>query len=140
MKTGTNTGTIIYSKKLKPVSSNCKTCINKYKNRCRFNWEPINGKCVRYSANDYCLTKDERNEIIKQQKERSDRKKTIYNTSLKRLSEKLGTEITLEMIENCNTYRKIGNGKFLIICLDKNKHIIQIKTKKNQTYKFKIIT
>lgn len=79
MKSGVNTSTVIHTKRkrknIKPIKCNCNDCVNKGRNRCHYNLEPINGKCSRYETNDYKPTEEEKKESILKQKLYRDKEK-----------------------------------------------------------------
>lgn len=146
MKTGTNTNTIIHTPRVRPIKCDCSKCVNKGIKGCRFGWEPIKGKCTRYGSNHYHLTKEEKEKVRKQNEfnkqmydEKKKKRKTIYDTSFQKLSAELETNITIEMIEKCDIYRRYGNGKYAIKCVDKENCLIRLKNKNNRSFNFRII-
>lgn len=146
MKTGTSMSGIIDTRKSKKnrtmLKCNCSICVNKEKNGCRFGWEPINGKCNRFGTNHYTLSKEEaaqaREQTIKN-KEQIKRDNEIRYTTIKKLSEVLDSQLTIQKIKECSRSKNFGNGKFSIKCTNTLDMIITIKFKDGKMRRYKIL-
>lgn len=150
MKSGVSMSSIIDTRKAKKyremIKCNCKKCVNRGKNGCRFGWQPIDGKCNRFGTNHYILSDDEKlkaeeqtrlnRQAIEKEKELSER---INITTISKLEELLDTSLTIQFIRSIDKYKVLGNGKFTLKFIGSDEDIISVKFKDKRIRKYKVI-
>lgn len=69
-----------------------------------------------------------------------EQKEIIYNTSLEKLSKRMGLELTMKDIIACKGYKYLGNKSCAIKCIDASNKLIKLRFKKSKiNYIFRII-